>query len=234
MPDNEKAQGNSWYQLVKLGQEHLEQIMELQSLIRGQLNNKELCLYVSRDEFREMLGEKGIVLGAIVGGKVVAIFSALFPGEKNPENLGTVLGLPDDELIRVGHLEIAFNHPDYRGKDLYYQMGEQIISILRTGSSVRHLCSTIDPKNIPPLKKSLLLDMQIVKINEMYDGLARFILYQDLNRPARWEDNKVVRIDLKDLNRQQQLLQSGWRGVSFIQETDAAFIEYRKLSTNGG
>lgn len=234
MPNKGTAKADNWLQITRLGQDHIEQIMELQSLVRNHLKNKELCVYVSRDEYREMLGNKGIVLGAMADKKLVGIFSALFPGRHHPENLGKVLDLSGDELERVGHLEIAFVHPDYRGQNLYYLLGERIIRTMKTGSPVRHLSATIDPRNTQPLNKALGLDLQIVQIKIMHGGLPRFILYRDLARSVTWDHNKSITVDRNDINHQQELLQSGWRGVRFIRESDTALIQYRKLSTNGG
>ena len=236
--DNRKAPAKSCYQIITLGREHLEQIMELQSLALGQLRNKEWCVYLSTDEYIDLLGEKGLVLGAVDAGELIAIYSALFPGKHHPENLGQDLNLPADELERVCHLEIAFVHPDYRGQGLYYLLGERIISTVEAGSSVRHLCGTIEPGNIPTLNNALLLGMQIVKMQNMYGGLRRFIIYRDLFQADDRNDKntvpKTVTVDCNDLARQQELLQSGWRGVRVIQKPEATFIVYSGFNTQGG
>lgn len=234
MPYNGIEREKDRYQIITLEQEHLEQIMELQSLVQSKLNDKDLCLFVSRDEFMAMLGDKGVVLGAVADDKLVGLCSVLFPGEHNPENLGKILDLPGDELARVGHLEIAFINPDYRGKGLYIQMTERIISTVRALNSVCHLCATIHPRNIPSLQNTMIFDMQIVKLNAMYGGLTRFILYRDLTQTTAWDDRNTITVESNDIHRQQQLLQSGWVGVRCIREGDTALIEYCKLATNGG
>ena len=83
---------------------------------------KPLPLY-ARDQryFEACAKESGCIVGAWNGDLLIA-YSLLQLPQTGEESCGAVIGIPADELRRVGHAAGSGVHPDYRGNDLHQSM----------------------------------------------------------------------------------------------------------------
>lgn len=113
---------------------------------------------------------------------LAGVFSLAFPG-LGEENLGRDIGLADDELSFVAHMDIAAVRACFRGcgiQKMLMQMAEKDASAL----GYRYLMCTIHPDNAASMKSALSLGYKVILTKEMYGGLVRNILLKDLTAYA--------------------------------------------------
>lgn len=111
------------------------------------------------------------------GHSVAAIFDILRPGLAD-FNYGYDLGLSEEELLQVVHMDTSAVHPDYRGNGLQVRMmriAEQELS----GKGRRILLTTVHPDNHYSLRNILSQGYRIQKRTEKY-GSERYILRKDI------------------------------------------------------
>ena len=107
-------------------------------------------------------------------GRMAGVFSIIRPGLRD-FNLGYELGLTEEELERVIHMDTAAVHPDYRGQGLQNRMMGHAEEELKG----KILLCTIHPDNRYSLNNVLKLGYTIEKKTERYDSV-RYILRKDL------------------------------------------------------
>lgn len=211
--------------LFRLRSGETDELMRFQELAEVSMEDKSLFVPLSENECAEVLGENGITLGIRVRNKLIAFYSALFPG-KAANNLGYDLNLSGGELDKVCHLEIAFVHPDYRNNGLQVYLGKQVVEIAKKQYNCRYLCATVHPFNIPALHNALGLGLQIVWIKGKYGGLKRFILFRDLLSHHTGEGQNTLKVKIDDITRQKELLKKGCRGLRVIRKDKDIYAEY--------
>jgi len=109
--------------------------------------------------------------------RMAAIFDVLYPGMES-FNYGYDLGLSQEELLRVVHMDTSAVHSDYRGLGLQarmIRMAEEELS----GKGHRILLCTVHPENRFSLNNLLGLGYAIQKRVEKY-GSERFVLRKDI------------------------------------------------------
>lgn len=107
-------------------------------------------------------------------GRVAAVFSIIRPGLRQ-FNLGYEIGLEEEALLRVVHMDTAAVHPGYRGSGLQRRMMALAEAELRG----RILLCTIHPDNRFSLRNALKLGYRIEKRVERYDSV-RYVLRKDV------------------------------------------------------
>lgn len=108
------------------------------------------------------------------GGRLAAVFSIVRPGLRD-FNLGHEIGLHEEELLRVTHMDTAAVHPDFRGFGLQRRMMAEAEQVLQG----RILLCTIHPENCYSLQNALKLGYRIEKRVGRY-GSVRYVLRKDL------------------------------------------------------
>jgi len=111
-------------------------------------------------------------------GNLAGIFIAAFPGS-GEENLGRDIGLSEEELEKVAHMETIAILPRYRGNGLQYSMmqtGEE--ELKKRG--YRYLMCTIHPENIYSKNNAIRQGYEVVLTREKYGGYLRDILLKRL------------------------------------------------------
>ena len=109
---------------------------------------------------------------------LAAIFMTLAPG-KSPENLGYDIGLSDDKIPYVAHMESVVVHPDYRGHKLQRRLMEAAEKDLKA-AGYRYLLATIHPENPYSMNNALSLGYQVMRVCEKYGGYLRAILMKEI------------------------------------------------------
>ena len=114
---------------------------------------------------------------AMDGDRVAAVFSVLHPG-LNAYNYGYDLGMREEEMLQVSHMDTAAVHPDYRGLGLQermVKMAEQ--ELAQRGRHI--LLSTVHPDNCFSLNNMLRQGYEIQKRVEKYNS-ERFVLRKNI------------------------------------------------------
>ena len=210
------------YSMKLISKDRLTEVIELQHLVYEGLNNKDI-LYL--DSYNDMLGdlEQGAKIIGVVNSKdeLIAYRYIGFPGI-DKRNLGYDIALPEIELNNVVHLETTVVNPIYRGNDLQ-SLTLQAASILVKKEGYHHLLCTVSPYNFHSLYNVMKNGLKIKALKKKYgsnadDGLWRFILHSDLDKPL------INPIDLviskwANLDLQRELIKDGYIGYEITKDT---------------
>lgn len=106
-------------------------------------------------------------------GAIAALLFVTFPGE-GEDNLGRDVPLPDGELHRVAHMDIAAVGPSFRGLGLQHWLMSSASGSL-AGAGYRYLMCTVHPHNRFSVSNIESLGYEFVKTAVKYGGLERRI-----------------------------------------------------------
>ena len=127
---------------------------------------------------REMMAEGIMELWvAMDGNRLAAAFDILHPGPAE-FNYGYDLGLSEEELLQVVHMDTSAVHADYRGQGLQGRMVHTAEKEL-SGQGRKILLCTVHPENRYSLNNMLKQGYQIQKRVKKY-GSERYILRKDI------------------------------------------------------
>lgn len=204
--------------------DHLEEIEILQQIVIHHLDDPTILQPLSREEFENILGENGMMLGAFEQEKLIACRALLKPDANEDEHLGIDVGAPN--LERVLYQEVSFVHPAYRGYGLQRKLGEQIMASIDP-SEFDFVCATVKPFNIASLKDKFRQGMYIVALKYKYGGKLRYVFAKQLLKSAK-PVGDVVLVDMADTFKQQELLANSYIGCELIQTGNGWAIIYKK------
>ena len=212
-------------QIEYLSLADLSKIMQLQEKVKQALDSDAFLSPLSKEEYTHILTENGFMAGAFVGKKLIAFRAMLIP-EIDEEHLGLDAGLSQTELPQVIYSEISNVDPDYRGNGLQNYMGKLLIRDI-DHKRFKYVCATVAPMNIPSIKDKLSLRMHIVGLKEKYDGKLRYIFMKGLTVSYKDSDfDEMLWILGDDIDEQQRLIQSGFRGISIKKDDGYWYVKY--------
>lgn len=218
--------GNQKIKIYKLNDSFIEEILSLQDVVCNALDNKEILEPLTEEEFKSILNGKGLLIGAILNQRLIAI-RALYIPELNENHLGYFLGLKDEaQLKRVIYQEISFVHPEFRGHGLQKLLGKVIMNQLDK-SAFDYVCATVMPYNIASLKDKFAQGFRIVSLTYLYEGKLRYVFALNLHEQPHYAEGEVY-ISMGDTTGQQKLMEDGYVGVALEQRDDDWFIKYKK------
>lgn len=198
----------------QLTTDHLDQLMDLQSLIVSRLSRGEMLQAFPMDFMREHLEGKGFVIGACVGKKIVAFRNVYFPDPKDREwNLGFDVGFGETDLKRSANLQMVCVHPEYRGNELALKMNRHAIRMIKERNIFDHLFATVSPYNYWNLSILLNSGFVIKTMKKKYGGKLRYIVYQHLNGNDLQFPEPEKSTRLTDFEKQAGLFRAGYCGV---------------------
>lgn len=200
--------------MKRLYLEDLPIIEQVQEKVIESISDKSSLQALTTEEFLFILNEQGLLVGAFVEDELIGFRALLIP-EIDDEHLGWDIGLPSEELRKVIYQEISVVLPEYRGNRLQQKLAEVIMKELpNLKDEYRYICCTVAPMNIPSLKDKFTQSMHIAALKEKYEGLRRYILVKDLEKPnVHYTQHVSVKLD--DLVKQRQLLEDGYVGIGF-------------------
>lgn len=210
------------YSMKLLSKERLSEVIELEQKVYEGLNNKDI-LYI--DTYDEMLAdlEQGAKIIGVLNSKdrIIAYRYIGFPGY-DKRNMGLDINLPVDELSKVVHLETTVVDPAYRGNGLQ-DLTLQIATNLVKRDGYRHLLCTVSPYNFYSLYNVMKNGLKIKSLKKKYanednEGLWRFILHSDLERPLLNPIDTVIS-KWANLELQKELIDNGYVGYEISKET---------------
>jgi ribosomal protein S18 acetylase RimI-like enzyme len=133
------------YEMRFLDRSALQDMLNLQELIARDIPSPEIFRLHDEDYFRRLFKSERSVIGVIVDDSLIAYSLIYIPG-KDGENLGRDIGLPEEELERVAHLQAAVVHPACRGNGLQKRMGAAHLGVIE-GMGLEHVLCTVSPEN---------------------------------------------------------------------------------------
>lgn len=174
---------NITFEFVKASLESLPGMLDLLRLICETMENPEWFKAGEEDFFRSCLEESGFTIAArpVIGTEpevLAGFFSVHFPG-LGDHNMGRYLGMPDDGLLKVVHMDTAVVAPAYRGHHLQARMldaAEEHLSHL----PYRYLMATVHPDNHYSLQNMQSRGYRIVDTRNMYGGVVRHVLLKEI------------------------------------------------------
>ncbi len=124
-------------------------------------------------------------------GALAGVFIAALPGNRE-ENLGRDIGLSQEELGKVAHMESVAILPEYRGNGLQYVLMNTAEEELRK-QGYRYLMCTVHPENIYSKNNIIKQGYQVVMTKEKYGGYLRDILLKELFQDAACFPNVCIK-----------------------------------------
>ena len=143
-----------------------------------QMENKELFVCDDLDWVKAHMEKDGFaVVACDEQGNIAASLLVVYPGMSN-DILGRDIGLAEEELVHVAHMETAVVLPQYRGQHLQRRLLQYAEAVLDK-KQYWHLLSTISPDNPASYKSIEACGYQVMTTKEKYGGLMRRIYYKN-------------------------------------------------------
>lgn len=218
--------GNERYEVYLLDETHIPELVTLQQEVVDALPDKAILQPLDNDELSFILSGNGLMIGVFVEEKLIA-FRALLEPMIDEEHLGYDIGLEtEEELRKVLYQEISNVHPDYRGYGLQRTMADIIMQQVDE-SKFNTVCATVMPGNIASLKDKFSQHMHIAALKLKYGGKLRYVFMKSLPyKGHEWTEEQFV--PMKSTEAQQQLLKSGFIGISMKADGADWLIQYVK------
>lgn len=210
----------------RLSIDDLKEILFVQEQVFNKLENKNVLQPLTIEEYQNILGSNGLMIGGFAKGDLIA-FRALVVPPIDEEHLGIDIGLSKDELDKVIYQEISNVLFDYRGNGLQKLLANLIMNELaQEEHAFRYICCTVAPFNIPSLKDKFAQGMMIAALKDKYGGLLRYIFVKDLAETelVEWQDTKII--NMADISAQTELLKTGWQGFKMEEKQNEMWVYF--------
>ncbi|MGJ9459455.1 GNAT family N-acetyltransferase [Oceanobacillus sp. CF4.6] len=204
----------------------LPEVINLQSKVVQGLPEPDVLQPLTTEEFTRILKDRNLMIGVFVDERMIA-FRAMLAPEKDEEGLGADIGLKEEKFGTIIYSEISNVDPDYRGNGLQTYMGKILVNNI-DDNRYRYILATVAPFNIASLKDKFALGMEIAVLKEKFGGKLRYVFKKDLNIEAQTVPTKEIDIKMEDIERQQAILMTGYRGVSMKNIADEWYVCYKK------
>lgn len=219
--------GQAKYEVYVLTEEHIPQLMTLQLEVVEALENKAILQPLDDEELSFILRGNGLMIGVFVEEKLIA-FRALLQPAIDDEHLGYDIGLKTEaQLKKVLYQEISNVHPAYRGFGLQRTMADIIMQQIDL-TKFTVVCATVMPGNIASLKDKFSQGMHVAALKLKYGGKLRYVFMKEIvqEQKTSWAEEEWVA--MSDTKAQQQLLKSGFIGISLKKTEEIWLVQYVK------
>ena len=219
--------GQAKYEVYVLTEEHIPQLMTLQLEVVEALENKAILQPLDDEELSFILRGNGLMIGVFVEEKLIA-FRALLQPAIDDEHLGYDIGLKTEaQLKKVLYQEISNVHPAYRGFGLQRTMADIIMQQIDL-TKFTVVCATVMPGNIASLKDKFSQGMHVAALKLKYGGKLRYVFMKEIvqEQKTSWAEEEWV--VMSDTKAQQQLLKSGFIGISLKKAEEIWLVQYVK------
>ncbi|MBK3495548.1 GNAT family N-acetyltransferase [Viridibacillus sp. YIM B01967] len=213
------------FDISLLSNEHLPALQQLQTIVYNALPDQTVLQPLTQEEFENILGGNGLMIGAFVANELIA-FRALLEPDIDDEHLGRDCGVAESELSRVLYQEISNVSPNYRGFGLQKTLARVIMEQVDVGR-FDYICATVKPFNIPSLKDKFSQGMMVAALKLKYEGKLRYVFFKktaEENLPF----SEACHVLMSDTAEQQRLLKEGWLGVQLFMVNDDWLVEYKR------
>ncbi len=153
-------------------------VWQMMTEVHEQMEQKELFVCDDLPWVEKHMEEEGFaVVACTAAGTFAGCLIVGFPGISE-ENLGCDIGLPEEELLAVAHMESAVVRSKFRGQHLQRRLLQYAEASLDK-RKYYHLLATISPENPASYKSVEACGYRCVLTKEKYNGLLRRIYYKD-------------------------------------------------------
>ncbi|MBN1053126.1 GNAT family N-acetyltransferase [Clostridium botulinum] len=168
-------------ELKVLDESYITKIMELQEYIEKSLNDKELYVSSTKDEFIEYIQGKGKVIGyfTLDSDELIALGVYRKLGYEK-ENYGYDLGIEGEKLLEIGQVEVTIVREDFRGNKLQKILCE-ILEKIALNNKISIMTATVSPYNKFSLNTFESIGYKVGKDKLKYGGLRRYVLIKYLH-----------------------------------------------------
>ncbi|MCJ7445556.1 MAG: GNAT family N-acetyltransferase [Methanotrichaceae archaeon] len=198
-----------FYEMRFLDISFLEEIISLQNTICQNLSNWEIYRPSSADFIRSLSEQEHSIIGVLTYKDLVAYSMIYLPGS-GMENLGRDIGLLENELEKVAHLQTIAVHPSYRGNSLQTKLAQHHLNIIKD-MGYEHVCCTVSPMNPISLKNIMSLGFIIRALKVKFGGYMRCIMHKNFHQPFNINAEEFILIG-NDIAGQVNLLNKGYLG----------------------
>ncbi|MBW6409339.1 GNAT family N-acetyltransferase [Clostridium weizhouense] len=166
-------------ELKFLDKSYIGKILELQEDIMKGIEDKQLYVASSEDEFINYFNT-GKAIGYVTKDtkELVAVGVYRNVGLKE-DNYGHDLGLKDEELLNVGQVELTIVKEEFRGNRLQKILCQHLEKIAKENKTPI-MCATASPYNKHSVNTFKALGYRVEKDKLKYGGLRRYVLVKDL------------------------------------------------------
>ncbi len=155
-----------------------QEISALMEEVYNRLENKSTYVCDSIEYIRDCLSGKGFgVVATDSQGKIIGSFIMRYPGYSE-DNLGRDIGLSEDKLPSVVHMESAVVLPEYRGNGIQQKMLLYAEELIDT-DKYRYFMSTVSPDNPASFRSLEKMGYRHILTKEKYGGLTRRIYLKE-------------------------------------------------------
>lgn len=159
--------------------EQANEIHNVMEEVYNCLEDKSLYVCDDLESVKEHIENNGFaVIACNSDSKIVASFIARYPMQSE-DNLGRDIGLKEEQLEKVVHMESTVVLPEYRGRGLQSSMlqyGEKLID----KSKYKYLMATVSPDNKWSYNSFEKNGYKLMITKEKYGGLMRRIYLKEL------------------------------------------------------
>lgn len=220
------------YSMQLMPKSRLNEVIELEEKVYEGLSNKDILYFDSYDDMLMDMEQGAKIIGVLNSkNRLIAYRYIGFPG-KAERNMGYEIKLSNDQLEKVVHLETTVVDPIYRGNGLQ-DLTLQVASKMVKQDGYRHLLCTVSPYNFYSLYNVMKNGLKIKALKKKYgsedeEGLWRFILHSDLDKPI-YNPLDIVISKWANLELQKELIDNGYVGYEITKDTRQ--LNYIKFDT---
>ena len=168
-------------------------------------------------------------MGVLTGQGLIAYSIIRIPGN-GEDNLGRDIGLPQEELGKVAHLQATVVHPLFRGNGLQRKMAKAHLQVIERSWIATCLLHSISKESGEPGKH--LLQWFCDKGSwAKVPGWCRYIMYKNILHNRNLDRSKVceeIKIIDSDVKGQADLLKTGFVGFKMDRRPEGFRISYAK------
>ena len=176
-----KRDGSSVNALIKfLSIDYIEKILELDKKIYEGLENKDLYVLSTKDDYLKTLKNIGKVVGCIIPETDELIAMGVYSsyGYDN-HNYGYDFNISDEELLKVGQIESTVVDADYRGNGLQMVICGILEDVAKENGNTM-ISATASPDNKYSVNTFIKLGYEIVADKIKYGGFRRYVLMKKI------------------------------------------------------
>ncbi|MFZ7101724.1 MAG: hypothetical protein ACOWWO_03570 [Peptococcaceae bacterium] len=215
------------YLIRLLTETDLMAVMNLQSKVLDGLKRQELCVPIPAEELRQMLENRGEIIGLFIHEKLYAVCAMLLTVDYE-KNMARELNFTAEQLSQVAQFELSLVDSELQGLKLQQRLAAILAQRVEKRKQARYLFTTVSPYNYASIQTVTSLGLQITKLTKMYYGWDRYIVYKDFGNPVKLDLANPVIVANTSFEEQHQLLNDGYRGFSQYQDQEGSKIVFAK------